>query len=202
MIKTLLMAASAATLLSTSLTAQIPARMIGQLNAIPGGYTIQEIEDQATVYLAMPAGATFVVGNTVDVVGTLRDDPASHQVFFDVTSIANSPSYMTVGSARLGRQMEIRVNHPGAAEFFVFLSLASDHTPLESYAPIASGTLWVSPFQLQTIAGGPMVDRWRGGMNIPNNPSLVGMTYYMQAAVHSNPGPLLFLNGRKVTVQQ
>ncbi len=202
MIKTLLMAASAATLLSTSLTAQIPARMIGQLNAIPGGYTIQEIEDQATVYLAMPAGATFVVGNTVDVVGTLRDDPASHQVFFDVTSIANSPSYLTVGSARIGRQMEIRVTHPGAAEFFVFLSLASDHTPLESYAPIASGTLWVSPFQLQTVAGGAMVDRWRGGMNVPNNPSLVGMTYYMQAAVHSNPGPLVFLNGRKVTVQQ
>jgi len=201
MLQNLITAAAAATLLSTSLSAQIPARMIGQLNAIPGGFTIQEIEDQATVYLAMPAGATFVVGNTVDVVGTLRDDPASHQVFFDVTSIANSPSYMTVGSARLGRQMEIRVNHPGASEFFVFLSLASDHTPLESYAPIASGTLWVSPFQLQTIAGGPMVDRWRGGMNVPNDPSLVGMTYYMQSAVHSNPGPLLFLNGRKVTVQ-
>lgn len=202
MIKTLFSAAIAATMLSSSLSAQIPARMIGQLNAIPGGFTIQEIEDQATVYLAMPAGATFVVGNTVDVVGTLRNDPASPQVIFDVTSIASSPSYMTVGSARLGRQMEIRVNHPGASEFFVFLSMESDHTPLESYAPIASGTLWVSPFQLQTIAGGPMVDRWRGGMNIPNNPSLVGMTYYMQAAVHSQPGPLLFLNGRKVTVQQ
>jgi hypothetical protein len=202
MIKTLLTAAFAASLLSASLSAQIPARMIGQLNAIPGGYTIQEIEDQATVFLAMPAGATFVVGNTVDVVGTLRNDPASPQVFFDVTSIANSPSYITVSSARIGREMEIRVNHPGAAQFFVFLSLQSDHTPLESYAPIASGTLWVSPLNLQTIAGGPMVDRWRGGMNIPNNPSLVGMTYYMQAAVHSVPGPLLFLNGRRVTVQQ
>jgi hypothetical protein len=202
MIKTLLTAALAASVLSASLSAQIPARMIGQLNAIPGGYTIQEIEDQATVYLAMPAGATFVVGNTVDVVGTLRNDPASPQVFFDVTSIANSPSYMTVGSPRIGRDMDIRVNHPGASQFFVFLSLQSDHTPLESYAPIASGTLWVSPLNLQTIAGGPMVDRWRGVMSIPNNPSLVGMTYYMQAAVHSNPGPLLFLNGRKVTVQQ
>jgi hypothetical protein len=202
MIKTLLTASFAASMLSASLSAQIPARMIGQLNAIPGGYTIQEIEDQATVYLAMPAGATFVVGNTVDVVGTLRNDPASPQVFFDVTSIANSPSYITVSSARIGREMEIRVNHPGAAQFFVFLSLQSDHTPLESYAPIASGTLWVSPLNLQTIAGGPMVDRWRGGMNIPNNPSLVGMTYYMQAAVHSVPGPLLFLNGRRVTVQQ
>lgn len=196
------MAGSAAILLSSSLTAQIPARMIGQLSAIPGGYTIQEIEDQVTVYLAMPAGATFVVGNTVDVVGTLRDDPASHQVFFDVASIANSPSYLTIGSARIGRQMEIRVNHPGAAEFFVFLSTASDHTPLESYAPIASGTLWVSPFQLQTVAGGSMVDRWRGSMDVPNDPSLVGMSYYMQAAVHSNPGPMLFLNGRKVTLQQ
>ena len=202
MIKTLISAAIAAAMLSSSLSAQIPARMIGQLSAIPGGFTIQEIEDQATVYLAMPAGSTFVVGNTVDVVGTLRNDPASAQVFFDVASIANSPSYLTVGSARLGRQMEIRVNHPGASEFFVFLSMASDHTPLESYAPIASGTLWVSPFQLQTIAGGPMVDRWRGGMNVPNNPSLVGMTYYMQAAVHTQPGPLVFLNGRKVTVQQ
>lgn len=202
MIKTLLTAALAASVLSASLSAQIPARMIGQLNAIPGGYTIQEIEDQATVYLAMPAGATFVVGNTVDVVGTLRNDPASPQVFFDVTSIASSPSYMTVGSPRIGRDMDIRVNHPGASQFFVFLSLQSDHTPLESYAPIASGTLWVSPLNLQTIAGGPMVDRWRGVMSIPNNPSLVGMTYYMQAAVHSNPGPLLFLNGRKVTVQQ
>ena len=109
---------------------------------------------------------------------------------------------MTVGSARLGRQMEIRVNHPGASQFFVFLSLDGDHTPLESYAPIATGTLWVSPIGMQTIAGGPMVDRWRGGMNVPNDPSLVGMTYYMQAAVHAQPGPLTFLNGRKVTVQQ
>lgn len=197
-----LTAALAASMLSASLCAQIPARMIGQLKAIPGGYTIQEIESQVTVYLAMPAGANFVVGNTVDVVGSLRDDPASPQVFFDVTSIANSPSYMTVDSPRIGRDMEIRVNHPGASQFFVFLSLQSDHTPLESYAPIASGTLWVSPLSLQTIAGGSMVDRWRGDVSVPNDPSLVGTTYYMQAAVHSQPGPLLFLNGRKVVVQQ
>jgi hypothetical protein len=202
MLKLALSAAFAASMLSSSLSAQIPARMIGQLNAIAGGYTIQEIEDQATVYLAMPAGATFVVGNTVDVQGTLRLDANSPQVLFEVASIANSPSYMTVGSARLGRLMEIRVNHPGASQFFVFLSLQGDHTPLESYAPIATGTLWVSPIGMQTIAGGPMVDRWRGGMNVPNDPSLVGMTYYMQAAVHSQPGPLTFLNGRKVTVQQ
>jgi hypothetical protein len=202
MIKLALSAAVAATMLSSSLSAQIPARMIGQLNAIAGGYTIQEIEDQATVYLAMPAGATFVVGNTVDVQGVLRLDANSPQVIFDVASIANSPSFMTVGSARLGREMEIRVNHPGISQFFVFLSLQADHTPLESYAPIATGTLWVSPIGMQTIAGGPMVDRWRGGMSVPNNPSLVGMTYYMQAAVHSQPGPVTFLNGRKVTVQQ
>ena len=202
MMKLALSAAVAASMFSSSLTAQIPARMIGQLSAIAGGYTIQEIEDQATVYLAMPAGASFVVGNTVDVQGTLRLDANSPQVIFEVASIANSPSYMTVGSARLGRQMEIRVNHPGSSQFFVFLSLQGDHTPLESYAPIATGTLWVSPIGMQTIAGGPMVDRWRGGMNVPNDPSLVGMTYYMQAAVHSQPGPLMFLNGRKVTVQQ
>jgi hypothetical protein len=203
MFKLALSAAVAASMLSSSLSAQIPARMIGQLSAVPGGgYTIQEIEDRNTVYLQMPAGATFVVGNTVDVQGVLRLDANSPQVIFDVASIANSPSYMTVGSARLGRQMEIRVNHPGISQFFVFLSLDGDHTPLESYAPIATGTLWVSPIGMQTIAGGPMVDRWRGGMNVPNDPSLVGMTYYMQAAVHAQPGPLTFLNGRKVTVQQ
>lgn len=194
-------AAIAASFSVSALHAQIPARMIGQLAVVPGGHTIQEIEDQATVLLALPAGAVVTVGNTVDVVGTLRLDAASPQVVFEVASIANSPSYMTVGSPRIGRAMEIRVNHPGQSNFFVFLSMASDHTPLESYAPLASGTLWVSPMGLSTIAGGAMTDRWRGGMDIPNDPSLVGMSYYMQAAVHSDPGPLLFLNGRRITVQ-
>lgn len=194
-------AAIAASFSVSALRAQIPARMIGQLSLVPGGYTIQEIEDQATVMLALPAGAVVTVGNTVDVVGTLRLDAANPQVVFEVASIADSPSYMTVGSPRIGRTMDVRVNHPGQSNFFVFLAMASDHTPLESYAPLASGTLWVSPMGLATVAGGAMTDRWRGGMPIPNDPSLVGMTYYMQAAVHSDPGPLLFLNGRRITVQ-
>ncbi len=194
-------AAIAASFSASALTAQIPARMIGQLAVAGGGFTIQEIEDQAPVLMAMPVGAILTVGNTVDVVGVLRLDGSNPTAVFEVASIANSPSYLTLGSPRIGRPMEMRVNHPGQSNFFVFLSTASDHTPLESYAPIASGTLWVSPIGLATVAGGAMTDRWRGGMDIPNDPSLVGMTYYMQAAVHSDPGPLLFLNGRRITIQ-
>lgn len=173
--------------------------MIGGLVAVPGGYAIREIED-ATLLLATDLDLTLMVGNTVDVRGSLRDDPTGPVARFDVTSIANSPSYFTTGSARIGRSMQLRVSHPGPANFFVFLSLHSDHTPLESYAPIASGTLWVDPIGLQTIQGGPMDDRFDGAMAIPNDPALVGQTWYLQAAVHSDPGPLLFLNGKKLVV--
>lgn len=197
--KSLLVAAIATSLFSSVAVAQDTIRMIGGLVAVPGGYAIREIED-ATVLLAADVELLTFVGNTVDVVGTLRDDPKSPTAFFDVTSIANSPSYFTTGSARIGRTMSMRVNHDGDAQFFVFMSIAPDHTPLESFAPIASGTLWVDPTGLETVQGGLMNDRWDGGMAIPNNPSLIGTTYYLQAAVHTVPGPLLFLNGKKITV--
>lgn len=173
--------------------------MIGGLVAVPGGYAIREIED-ATLLLATELDLAPMVGNTVDVLGTLRDDPTGSVAHFDVVSIGNSPSYFTTGSARIGRSMQMRVNHAGPATFFVFLSMNGDHTPLESFAPLASGTLWVDPVGLQTIQGGPMNDRHDGAMAIPNDPALVGQTWYLQAAVHTDPGPLLFLNGKKLVV--
>jgi hypothetical protein len=197
--KALLAAAFAASTFSGILQAQGPIRMIGGLAAVPGGYSIVEIEG-TTVLLAADVELLTFVNRTVDVTGSLRDDPNSPTAVFDVTSIKNSSSVFTTGSARIGRMMSMRVKHDGPSQFFVFLSLAPAHTPLESYAPIASGTLWVDPIGLQTIAGGLMFDRWDGDLAIPNDPSLIGLTCYLQAAAHSPMAPLLFQNGKKITI--
>ncbi len=201
MSKLLAQAALAALSLSSILSAQNgPIRMIGNLMQIPGGYTIREIEGE-TVYLATSQDLTLMVGNTVDVRGRLRDDPTSPTVWFDVDSIQNSPNWFgSDASAPIGGEIDLRIEVATTTRYFLFASLNGSHTPLEEYAPVATGTLWIDPNGMLTLGSAVIDRRFRGVMDVPNDPSLIGMSYYLQPALHTEPGPVVFINARKVTI--
>ncbi|MGE3174015.1 MAG: hypothetical protein AB7O97_15420 [Planctomycetota bacterium] len=197
-----LVSASALLLAIAVAPAQAPIRAFGTLRAAPaGGYTLQEIE-AADVRLVAPGLDLRTFENrVVEVTGAISHPPGQVWLNFDVATIARATSWFACpATARLGGVLPLRIDTVGVSRWYMYFSPGSGHTPLEVYMPIAGGTLWLDPTAILSLTAGDFDSSWQDTMPVPNDPSLIGASFVFQGAIHTVPGPLLFLNAVRVTV--
>jgi len=185
--------------LSTALAAQTPSRHVGTLIDTGSHYTLAEFQDP-NVRLETSLDLSAFVDEPVDMMGSMRSTFTGPTQHFDVASIVlANRAFSSDEVAALGATTRMRVDAPGAANFFVHVSIGHGYTPLTSYGPTVAGVLWMDPTLILSVAGGAMNTRWRGNLLVPNDSFLLGMTLQFQAAVHEAGQPLLFLNSNPMT---
>jgi hypothetical protein len=183
--------------------AQAPIRAIGRLVATDLGYELQELSGRG-VAVTRPGidpedWVGGLVGGVVDLTGTPEFGPQG--ATFVVRSVAPSLStFHTSGDTRIGEYLHVRIDTVGTSRWYLYFSPGFDIVPLEHLLPIASGTLWLDPGSLFSVSAGGFAWRWQDRLLVPNDPSLIGAVFWLQGAIHTVPGPLLFLNADKVTI--
>lgn len=181
--------------IGASLSAQSLIRGIGTVREMPNGFRFDEI--------AMPLSAPGVdlrqfVGHVAEVTGTLQN---GDETTFAVATIAPASSWFTCsGDTKVGNDVQFRIDVPDVGRWYLYAAFDAGATPLESYMPYGSGTLWLHPASLMTLGLGPMFRTWQDRLRVPNAPELVGISVWFQGAVHIEPGPLLFLNAARITL--
>lgn len=182
-----LFAAAAALAVGSEVTAQ--ERMIGTLQRAGSGYTLKEFNDPAIRLVATQRLRSFV-GDIVDLRATFQDATTVL-----VEAIEEARSYFLASSrARLGRSMQMRIRHEGPANFFVFVGFDPGVMSLSPYAPLVEGCLWLDPGIIETVAAGQMNGCWSTSLRVPSACKFIGIDLHFQAAVHSAPSALVFLN--------
>ena len=104
------------------------------------------------------------------------------------------------GDTSIGRDIQFRIDVPGASRWYLYAAFGPGMMPLESLMPFGSGTIWMDPSAIVTLGLDAFVRTWQGRLTVPNEPALVGLSVWFQGAVHTIPGPLKFLNAAKVTI--
>lgn len=188
-----LFAATAAFLSGSDAVAQ--ERMIGTLQRAGSGFTLKEFNDPA-VRLVTSQRLRGFVGDIVDLRATFQDATTVL-----VEAIEEARSYFVASSrARLGGQMQMRIRHSGPANFFVFVGFDAGVTSLAPYGPDVAGCLWLDPGIIETVVAGQMNGCWSTCLRIPSACKYLGLDLHFQAAVHSAPAPLLFLNRQTLRI--
>jgi hypothetical protein len=185
--------------LSAALAAQAPSRHVGTLIDTGSHYTLAEFHDP-NIRLETSLDLSVFVDEVVDVAGAVRSTFTGPTQNFDIASIVLADRFFTsASSVAIASTTRLQVNTPGAANFFVHVSLGHGYTPLTTYGPTVAGVLWLDPTLILSVAGGAMNGRWRGNLLVPNDSFLLGLTLQFQAAVHEAGQPLLFLNSNSMT---
>jgi hypothetical protein len=185
--------------LSAALAAQSPSRHVGTLIDTGSHYTLAEFQDP-NIRLESAVDLSVFVDEPVDLMGAMRSTFSGPTQHFDVASIVLAErSFTSSDVAALASSTRLQVDAPGAANFFVHVSIGHGYTPLTTYGPTVAGVLWMDPTLILSVAGGAMNGRWRGNLLVPNDSFLLGMTLQFQAAVHEAGQPLLFLNSNSMT---
>jgi len=185
--------------LSAALAAQAPSRHVGTLIDTGSHYTLAEFHDP-NIRLETSLDLSAFVDEPVDLMGAARSTFTGPTRSFDIASIVLADRFFTSASpVAIASSTRLQVNTPGAANFFVHVSLGHGYTPLTTYGPTVAGVLWLDPTLILSVAGGAMNGRWRGNLLVPNDSFLLGLTLQFQAAVHEAGQPLLFLNSNSMT---
>jgi hypothetical protein len=185
--------------LSAALAAQAPSRHVGMLIDTGSHYTLAEFQDP-NIRLEAAVDLSAFVDEPVDLMGAMRSASSGPTQIFDVASIALAErAFKSSEVAGIGDSTRLQVDTPGAANFFVHVSIGHGYTPLTTYGPTVAGVLWMDPTLILSVAGGAMNGRWRSNLLVPNDSFLLGMTLQFQAAVHEAGQPLLFLNSNSMT---
>lgn len=202
------LAASAAFLFGASAAAQGPARVIGTVDLAPSGYVLRELEDRGIATDSVLDLSEFLL-ESADLLGNFVTDPIDGSVRFVVESAEEAEAVFEAEfEAEIDPELpgpaigilEMAVEAVGPATFFVFATAGTSCTPLLSYAPNVAGTWWLETSSILTLDGGSMFDLWEVELIVPQDPALAGLELNLQAAVHQEPAPLLFLNAQKVVL--
>lgn len=201
-----LLAATAAISLGATAFAQGPVHAHGVVEFDGVGYTLREFA-QRGIAVSSAIDLSEFVGEVVDVSGVLTGGPsptfhveegdeafALFEAEFAAEVDAELPGAPLVGI------LEMAVENPGLGEFFVFATLGSGLTPLDSFGEDVEGTWWLETSSILTLDGGFMVDLWEVAWEIPQDPALVGVQLHLQAAVKQEFSPFQFLNEQVVTL--
>lgn len=193
---TSLIAAALALSVAAAVPAQSLVRVIGTVRATAQGFRLDETDME---FVGGSVDLRRFQGHIAEITGTIRDD-LSPPVFEVGTAELARCRFQSSGDTRIGQDLQLRVDVPDIGRWYLYMSFGAGMMPLESYMPYGSGTLWLDPASMATLGLGPMVRTWMDRITVPNEPALVGLSVYLQGAVHIEPGPLLFLNANRVTL--
>ena len=165
-----------AVLLSTSIATAQQVRMFGELELENGEYTLAI---PGVVLLPGTLDLSNDVGEIVEIHGNLvPGTPDTVQV----TSAAQSDDKLELdGSSRIGESIELCIESSTSPLYYLVASLAQDMIPLDSI-PLLSGTLFIE-LPVVTISGGLLTNNYEHVFPLPNNPALVGIDIWFQAAL-------------------
>jgi hypothetical protein len=179
--------------------AQAPSRHVGTLVQVGNDYTLAELHNPG-IRLQSTFNLDEFVDEVVDLSGSLQSSFTGTGQNFQVATIGLADrAFSSDDVGVLGSFARMRVDAVGTANFFVHVSLGYGYLPLTTYGPTVAGAFWLDPSIVLSVAGGAMIDRWRGNLFVPNDPFFLGLTLYFQAAVHEPGQPLLFLNSNPMT---
>ena len=174
-------------------------RAIARLRAANGGHEFEELAGHRVRVVAHGVDLDKYVGQVVDVTGKPLFGPQSATFVADRVQVSQS-WFHTSGNTRVGEYLQVYIDTVGASRWYLYFAPGFDIVPLEHLWPIASGTLWLDPAHLFSVSAGNFLWRWQDRLLVPNVPSLIGAIVHFQGAIHTAPGPLLFLNAERVTI--
>lgn len=197
--KSLTLAFLAATTFGSLAQAQSSTRHFGTVVQSGSGYTLAEFHDPSLL-LETSLNLDIYLDEVVDLTGHLHSAANGSGQGFEVDTIALADrAFSSDHVGVLGAPARLRIDAVGVANYFVHVSLGYGYNPLVAYGPSVEGVLWLDPNIILSVAGGSLLDRWRGDVYVPNDPYLLGLTLYFQASVHEAGQPLLFLNSNEMT---
>ncbi len=87
------------------------------------------------------------------------------------------------GTAKLGEEIELKLESANGTFYLFLFALDTGFLPLGSAYPGLKGTILVDLSSTAVLASGPFSGSVELGLLIPNNPNLVGLKFWIQAAI-------------------
>jgi hypothetical protein len=122
--------------------------------------------------------------------------PGTFPPVIDVTAATRSAAVFQLGgNARLGRNLQLRVDDPSSLWWYAFFSTAEGFMPLTGIVQQLDGTLLIDYSYTATYNAGALTNgTWSGLLLVPNDPQLIGLPIRFQFATITANLSALYIN--------